>query len=93
MSNVVSIDVYNKNLDSSNPDRFLYTEEDGLLGIKTISGSIKITDSGFGLLYVDGRATLPTSREALSEFLWAAAIFLDSEERYKPEGDFPALNY
>ncbi len=63
-----------------------------LNGLFTIDESIEIEVTYDGLVKVkSGEAEM--DRKSLAEFLWAAAIFLDSEERYKPEGEIVGLNY
>lgn len=57
----------------------------GMLQINKISkDEFEVIGSGKSVLY---------KREELAEFLWVAAIFLDSEQRHYPKVDLVGCDY
>jgi hypothetical protein len=65
-----------------------YTEGDGDMGVSTLDQNIEIVrlnDSEFVVMTPNGSTV--HSRDRLSEFLWVAAIFLDSEKRNLPAAE------
>ena len=67
-----------------------YTDNEGDLGVSTLGREIAICELN-KLEFLIGDKLI--SREALAEFLWVAAIFVDSEKRYYPEVDLVGCNY
>ena len=67
-----------------------YTDNGGDLGVSTLGREIAICELN-KLEFLIGDKLI--SREALAEFLWVAAIFVDSEKRYYPEVDLVGCNY
>jgi hypothetical protein len=65
-----------------------YTEGDGDIGVSTLDQNIEIVrlnDTEFVVITPNGSTV--HSRDSLSEFLWLAAVFLDSEKRNYPAVD------
>ncbi len=82
------------NICEPDTDSFEYIKEGKkLVGIGTKNQCIKIINMETDLIRVESDPFIHMNRDTLVEFLWAAAIFLDSEERYKPEGEIVGLNY
>lgn len=74
-------------------DLFRYLVEDRRIDISNMDGSIVINAFGDeSTLELNGLAEI-TNREALAQFLWAAAYYLDSEQRYMPDGDLIGISY
>ena len=88
MTNVIK---FPERKDNDN-DKFEYFEtNNGGLGIQFIEGSLPMGPSFKGDGYIfDGGLY---GREELAQFLWAAAYYLDSEQRYMPEGELVGINY
>lgn len=64
------------------------------LGVATLDKGIEImrlNDSEFLVITPEGSTV--HKRESLSEFVWLAALFLDEEERHRPEGSLIACDY
>jgi len=75
-------------------DCFEYILSGGKInGLFTICKNIEITLTVEGLVRVESDHKSHIDRETMAEFLWAAAIFFDSEERFKPEGEIVGLDY
>jgi hypothetical protein len=71
-----------------------YTDNDGDLGVGTIDSGIQVirlNDSDFAIVTPDG--TQVHNRKSLAEFLWLAAVFMDSQERHRPDGECVACDY
>jgi len=67
-----------------------YTDNEGDLGVSSLGRELSIcrlNDDDFLV------GTQLMNREALAEFLWVAAIFVDSEKRYYPEVDLVGCDY
>ena len=77
--------------------KFSYFETDTGLGIQDNYGQIQIAKYGFTensyILHLTNNDYMPQNREDLAEFLWAAATFLDSEEKYRPKVELVGKNY
>lgn len=75
-------------------DSIAYTDIEGDLGISTINRKIEIVR-----LNKDEFTVITSSdselhgRKELAEFLWFAVTFIDSEERWRKDGEMVACNY
>jgi len=87
---------------ASEDDKFSYFETEIGLGIQSRHEDVKITRAGYMpniplpnsfVLYLENPSAVPHNRDDLAAFLWAAAAFLDSEERYRPNVDLVGLDY
>ena len=92
MSNVVGIKT---NCITGYSDAFQYVRnlDDDLVGITTGGLSISISKLLKGSVDVEITPVLGYSRHQVAQFLWAAAVFFDSEERYRQSGEMAAMDY
>ena len=76
------------------PESFSYTEHDGRIGITSNVALVEFIASEYGkhkITVGQGYCYDDFDRRAISEFLWAAAFFVDSDQQYLKKGDYPAL--
>jgi hypothetical protein len=62
-----------------------YTDNGGDLGVGTLDKGIQVirlNDTDFLVVTPDGEQV--HKRESLAEFAWLLALFIDSEERFRP---------
>ena len=87
---------------ASEDDKFSYFETEIGLGIQSRHKDVKICRAGYMpnmplpnsfVLHLSNQDHVPHNRDDLAAFLWAAAAFLDSEERYRPSVDLVGLDY
>lgn len=67
-----------------------YTDCEGDLGVSSLGRELAIARLNKDDFLV---GTQVMSREALAEFLWVAATFVDSEKRYFPDLDLIGCDY
>ncbi len=67
------------------------TDENGSIGVRSITLDMEIYQDENGYRLTSNGDI--KERKELAEFLWVAAILLDSEERYKPDADMAGHNY
>ena len=67
-----------------------YTDNEGDLGVCALGREIAICELNKSEFLVGDKLI---SREALAEFLWVAAIFVDSEKRHYPAVDLVGCDY
>ncbi len=88
MSNVIKFPSLNEE------DSIAYTAIGGDLGISTINrkiGIVRLNKNEFTVITSSDSEL--HSRKELAEFLWFAATFIDSEERWRKDGEMVACNY
>ena len=90
MSNIIQF------RDSTTPDDDLinYMNRDGDIGVTNIDKKIaviRLNKNEFTVITPDGEQFY--NRKELAEFLWFAAIFIDSEERWRKDGEMVSCNY
>jgi len=94
MSNVTEI---TKNLTTGHVEgdcfEYVKDENDDLIGVTAHGITITISPEFSGSVDIELLPVLGYSREKVAEFLWAAACFLDSEERYRTDGDMVGIDY
>jgi len=67
-----------------------YTDNEGDLGVCSLGREISIARLNDNEFLVGDKLM---NREALAEFLWVAAIFVDSEKRYYPDLNLVGCDY
>lgn len=67
-----------------------YIDVEGDLGVSTLGREFAISELNKNEFLIGDKLI---SREALAEFLWVAAIFVDSEKRFHPNIDLVGCNY
>lgn len=90
MSNVIPLNRMSESFDGKELKHTSYTDNEGDLGVSSLGREISIcrlNDNDF----LVGNDLM--SREALAEFLWVAATFVDSEKRHHPELDLIGCDY
>lgn len=79
---------------SINDDSFCYMDLDGDLGLSTVDRKIavlRLNDDEFTVITPEGEEL--HNRRQLAEFFWAAATFIDSDEKWRIDGKMVACNY
>jgi len=87
MDNIIKLDL---SADGKELKHTSYTDNEGDLGVSALGREIAICELNKNEFVVGDKLI---SREALAEFLWVAAIFVDSEKRYHPDIDLVGCNY
>lgn len=82
--------------DSSEFKHVTYIEYDGDLGVSTKPKSlsiIRLNNNEFEIATCGNNKSILFTRHEIAEFLHVALIFVDDEERYKPELDMISCDY
>jgi len=71
-----------------------YTDQDGDLGVITrcrAIGIYRLNNKDFEVVHATGSFLI--DREAIAEFLHVAKVFVDSEDKYRPDLDMVGCDY
>lgn len=78
-------------------DLFQYFKDsDGVLGVQDFAADLWIRKHYKGdsdRFTLNSAIDITHRRRDLAQFLWAAAYYIDSEQRYMPEGELIGINY
>lgn len=89
MSNIIQFSIVNSEL-----KEVRYTELYGDFGVGTKDQRLDIYKLGRDEFVVEaGKEKLTFDRESLAEFLWVAALFIDSEQKWLPKVEFIGCDY
>jgi len=67
-----------------------YTNNNGDLGVRSLSEDLSIAKLNSSEFLINDKLI---DRETLAEFLWVAATFVDSEEKWRPNLELIGGNY
>lgn len=71
-----------------------YSIADGDIGVFNKANNIELIGSRGEFALIDEFGGIEfTDRKDLAEFLWMCASLVDSEERYRPQGELIGANY